>query len=40
VPRRLGYRLEAIVDDPVTSPGERGRSMLWVTDAASWTPPA
>jgi RimJ/RimL family protein N-acetyltransferase len=37
VPRRLGYRLEGIVDDEITSPGELGRSMVWMTDSASWT---
>ena len=40
VPRRLGYHLEAVVDDEITAPGEVGRCMIWVTgSAASWTPP-
>jgi RimJ/RimL family protein N-acetyltransferase len=39
VPRRLGYRLDAVIDEPVTAPGEVGRCMLWSTDAASWTWP-
>lgn len=36
VPRRLGYRLAAVVDDEVEAPGESGRSMIWLTDAAAW----
>lgn len=30
VPRRLGYRLDRLEDDPVSAPGDRGRSMIWV----------
>ena len=30
VPRRLGYRLDRVVDDEVTAPAEIGRSMIWV----------
>jgi RimJ/RimL family protein N-acetyltransferase len=30
IPQRLGYRLDRIVDDTVTSPGEIGRSMIWI----------
>jgi RimJ/RimL family protein N-acetyltransferase len=32
VPRRLGYRLDRVVDDRVTAPGETGRLMVWVVD--------
>jgi RimJ/RimL family protein N-acetyltransferase len=39
VPRGLGYALEAVVDDEITASGEAGRCMIWVTDAASWSPP-
>ena len=30
VPRRLGYRLDRIEPDAITSPGELGRMMIWV----------
>ena len=30
IPRRLGYRLDRIEDEPVTAPGEHGRTMIWV----------
>ncbi|MET0458165.1 MAG: GNAT family N-acetyltransferase [Ilumatobacteraceae bacterium] len=33
VPRRLGYRLDRIEPDAITSPGELGRMMVWV-----WSP--
>lgn len=39
VPRRLGFRLDDVIDDPITSPGEVGRCMVWATDAPSWTWP-
>jgi len=32
IPRRLGYRLDRVEDDEVTSPGEVGRSMIWVLE--------
>jgi len=31
VPRRLGYRLDRIEPDAITSPGELGRMMVWIT---------
>ena len=31
VPRRLGYRLDRIEPDAITSPGELGRMMIWVS---------
>ena len=34
VARRLGYRLDRIVPDAVSAPGDLGRSMIWV-----WPPP-
>jgi RimJ/RimL family protein N-acetyltransferase len=30
VPRRLGYRLDRIIDSPVTAPAETGRKMIWL----------
>ncbi len=30
IPRRLGYRLDRVVDRPVEAPGESGRYMVWV----------
>ncbi len=30
IPRRLGYALDRLDDRVVTSPGERGRTMIWV----------
>lgn len=39
VPRSLGYRLEGIVEDPITAPGEIARCMIWATDASSWSWP-
>lgn len=36
VPRRLGYRLERIVDEPVAAPAEVGRSMEWVVGRDQW----
>ena len=32
IPRRLGYRLEAIEDRAITAPGEVGRHMVWSLD--------
>ncbi|HSO95431.1 MAG TPA: GNAT family N-acetyltransferase [Acidimicrobiia bacterium] len=40
VPRRLGYRLDRIDDDEVITPGEVGRSMIWVAAPPSATPSA
>jgi RimJ/RimL family protein N-acetyltransferase len=37
VPRRLGYELDRIEQDAIEAPGETGRSMIWVTDAARWS---
>ncbi|MFD4368482.1 GNAT family N-acetyltransferase [Rhodococcus sp. NPDC058521] len=39
VPHRLGYRLDRIVDFPVTTEGQTGRQMIWV-DPAEHTPPS
>jgi RimJ/RimL family protein N-acetyltransferase len=30
IPNKLGYTLEAVVDDPAETPGETGRTMVWV----------
>ena len=38
IPRRLGYRLDRIESDEIVTPGETGRSMIWVTPAP-WSPP-
>ena len=35
IPERLGYRLDRIEDDEIATPGETGRSMIWITT----TPP-
>lgn len=32
VPRRLGYRLDRIEDDPSNAPRDTGRSMVWITE--------
>jgi RimJ/RimL family protein N-acetyltransferase len=32
IPRTLGYRLERIFDEPVTTPAETGRTMIWVLE--------
>ncbi|MGH3416035.1 MAG: GNAT family N-acetyltransferase [Actinocrinis sp.] len=32
VPRRLGYRLDRIVDDAISAPLETGRGMVWITE--------
>lgn len=32
VPRGLGYRLDRVVEDRVTAPGEAGPLMVWITD--------
>jgi len=37
VPRRLGYRLERIVDDEAEPASRTGRSMIWFIDADSWS---
>jgi RimJ/RimL family protein N-acetyltransferase len=29
IPRRLGYTLEAVIDEPRATPGETGRTMVW-----------
>ena len=31
VPRRLGFRLDRIVDDTIEAPGETGRGLVWIT---------
>lgn len=31
VPRRLGYRLDRVVEDRITAPGEAGPLMVWIT---------
>jgi RimJ/RimL family protein N-acetyltransferase len=36
VPRRLGYRLERIVDDESHAPAEIGRCMEWEMSRADW----
>lgn len=36
VPRRLGYRLDRVVDDEPVAPREIRRSMIWVMDAETW----
>ncbi len=36
IPRRLGYRLERIVDDEAHAPAEIGRSMEWVMSRTDW----
>jgi RimJ/RimL family protein N-acetyltransferase len=35
IPERLGYRLDRIEDDEIATPGETGRSMIWIAS----TPP-
>lgn len=43
VPRRLGYQLAAVVDEPAKAPGETGRQQVWTTvrsDAGGPTAPA
>ncbi|MFF2043131.1 GNAT family N-acetyltransferase [Kitasatospora sp. NPDC058170] len=32
VPRKLGYRLDRVVDAPVRAPGETGRKLIWVKE--------
>jgi RimJ/RimL family protein N-acetyltransferase len=32
VPRRLGYRLDRVIDDLIEAPGEAGPLMVWVWD--------
>jgi RimJ/RimL family protein N-acetyltransferase len=37
VPRRLGYRLDRVIEDaPIEAPGERGPEMIWTMAAADW----
>lgn len=37
VPRRLGYRLDRVVQDaPIEAPAERGPEMIWTMAAADW----
>ena len=31
VPKRLGFRLDSVVDQEAKAPGETGRSMVWIT---------
>ena len=33
IPRKLGYRLDRIDPHQPEAPGERGRRMVWVTEA-------
>ena len=35
VPRKLGYRLDRMVEEPAEAPSESGRSLVWVLDYAS-----
>ncbi|WP_371482526.1 GNAT family N-acetyltransferase [Kitasatospora sp. NBC_00315] len=32
VPRKLGYRLDRVVDAPVTAPAETGRKLIWLME--------
>jgi RimJ/RimL family protein N-acetyltransferase len=32
VPRRLGYRLDRVVEDRITAPGEAGPLMVWIIE--------
>lgn len=34
VPERLGYRLDRVVDHPVTTSHQTGRQMIWIYDAS------
>jgi RimJ/RimL family protein N-acetyltransferase len=36
VPRRLGYRLERVIDVTAQAPSETGRHQVWVVEAAAW----
>jgi RimJ/RimL family protein N-acetyltransferase len=36
VPRRLGYRLDRVMDDLIDAPGETGRKMVWVMEVDTW----
>ncbi len=35
VPRKLGYRLDRVVESPVTAPSETGRKQIWITERPS-----
>jgi len=37
VPRKLGYRLDRIVDNTIQAADETGRSMIWILDRDAWT---
>ncbi|MGK5555323.1 GNAT family N-acetyltransferase [Actinomadura kijaniata] len=37
VPRRLGYRLDRVVDRPVKTPRETGRGLVWVMTREAFT---
>jgi RimJ/RimL family protein N-acetyltransferase len=37
VARKLGYRLDRIVDFPVRAEGQTGRSMIWVMERTGWS---
>ncbi|WP_280715652.1 GNAT family N-acetyltransferase [Kitasatospora sp. MAP5-34] len=32
VPRKLGYRLDRVIDAPVTAPAETGRKEIWIAE--------
>src|SRR5689334_7030244 len=34
IPRKLGYRLVGVIDEPPVTPSESGRTMVWVCDRA------
>lgn len=34
IPRRLGYRLDRVVDHPITTSHQTGRQMIWFYDAS------
>nr|WP_296775607.1 GNAT family N-acetyltransferase [Rhodococcus sp. (in: high G+C Gram-positive bacteria)] len=35
IPERLGYRLDRVVDHPITTTHQTGRQMIWIYDATS-----
>jgi RimJ/RimL family protein N-acetyltransferase len=38
VPRKLGYRLDRLIDLEKQAAGQTGRSMVWVVDRDEWAP--
>ncbi|GAA2145367.1 GNAT family N-acetyltransferase [Kitasatospora kazusensis] len=34
VPRKLGYRLDRVIDSAITAPSESGRKLIWITEPA------